>query len=280
MDDAWFVLFGAPNAQVLLDGRVPFYGPEHVQRVQRAWGSEPALAELLERYRVDSVVLRHSFAAHARIHAAMRARTDFTLVAIEDEHSLFVRSTVQLRDGSSPRPLALEPGYGVEWLRRADGSQAQAILRELRRLPDNDNVRGYAGWVLGQLALRPLCRSGCNAGLRPPRDAAERELLRQVQGWLARSARGTEGVPAVLASLALVATDNCELEAAERALEDARREGESRDTLLVAQEIALRRGDVSGVKAFLGQAAVLPGMAADPWLAALREELAPPPRCR
>lgn len=280
MDDAWFVLFGAPNAQVLLDGRVPFYGVAHVQRVQRAWNDEQALGALLARYRVDSVVLRHSFAAHARIHAAMRARTDFTLVAIEDEHSLFVRSSVQLRDGSHPRPLALEPGYGVDWLRRADGAQAQAILRELRRLPDNDNVRGYAGWVLSQLSLRPLCRAGCTAGLRPPHDAAERELLGKVQSWLARSARGTEGVPAISAYLALVATDRCDLDAAERALEDARREGESRDTLLVGQEIALRRGDVNGVKVFLTQAAALPGMSGDPWLAALREEVRAPPRCR
>jgi hypothetical protein len=279
MDDAWFVLFGAPNAKVLLDGRVPFYGVEHVQRVQRAWSGEPALGELLARYRVDSVVLRHSFAAHARIHRAMRARPDFTLVAIEDEHSLFVRSTVQLRDGSHPRPLALEPGYEVDWLRRADGARAQAILHELARLPRNDNVRGYEGWVRSQLALRPLCRAGCNAGLRAPRDAAERELLRQVQGWLARSARGTEGVPAISAYLALVATDRCELDTAERALEDARREGESRDTLLVTQEIALRRGEVSSVNAFLKQAAALPGMAADPWLAALREEVGAPPRC-
>jgi hypothetical protein len=279
MDDAWFVLFGAPNARVVIDGRVPFYGPEHVLAVERMFGGEPALRALLERFAVNAVVLRHSFAAHARAHAAMRARDDWRLVAVEDEHSLFVRADQRLRDGSRPRALALEPGYQTDWLLRAGGEEARAILDELRRLPAHANTLGYSHWVRGMLALRELCRADCAAGLRAPADAAERALLARVQGWLARSARGTEGVPVVSAYLALVAADACALDAAEQALEDARREGESRETLLVAQEIALRRNQSEGVRAFVRQAHTLPGLADDPWLAALAQNLANPPRC-
>jgi hypothetical protein len=279
MDDAWFVLFGAPNARVVIDGRVPFYGPEHVLDVQRMFGSEPALSALLARYRVNAVVLRHSFAAHAHAHAAMRAREDFRLVAVEDEHSLFVRADQRLRDGSAPRALALEPGYQSDWLLRADTQAAGAILRELRRLPEHDNTRGYRSWVRSLLALRELCRAQCAAGLRPPADDAERALLARVQSWLARSVRGTEGVPVVSAYLALVAADACALDTAEQALADARREGESRDTLLVAQEVALRRSQGEGVRAFIRQAHLLPGLDHDPWLDALAQSLANPPRC-
>jgi hypothetical protein len=279
MDDAWFVLFGAPNATVLLDGRVPFYGPEHVLRVERAFAGEPALGALLERHRVDTVVVRHSFAKHARLHAAMRARRDWVLAAVEDEHSLFVRADVQLRDGSHPRALALEPGYSVDWLLHADRAREQAILGELARLPHHDNVRGYAGWVRAIFALRALCRADCRAGLRPPRDLGERALLREVRGLLERSARGTEGVPIISAYLAMVDADDCQLDAAEQALEEARREGESRETLIVAHEVALRRGETAQVGEFVRQARALPGMAADPWLAALDLARGSPPRC-
>jgi len=279
MDDAWFVLFGAPNARVVIDGRVPFYGPEHVLAVERMFGGEPALSALLERYAVNAVVLRHSFAAHARAHAAMRERDDFRLVAVEDEHSLFVRADQPLRDGSRPRALALEPGYHTEWLLRAGPAAVGAILAELRHLPAHENTRGYTSWVRSLLALRALCRVDCAAGLRPPADPTERALLARVQGWLARSARGTEGVPVVSAYLALVAADACALDAADQALVDARREGESRETLLVAQEVALRRSQGEGVRAFVRQAHMLPGLADDPWLAALAKDLASPPRC-
>ena len=279
MEDSWFVLWGAENARVVIDGRIPFYGPEHTLAVERMFGGEPALGALLARYRVNAVALRHSFAAHARAHAAMRARPDFVLVMLENEHSLFVRADAVLRDGGRPRPLALEPGYQGAWLLQADAPRAQAIGRELSRLPAHDNVQGYVGWVRGLLALRAQCRAQCAGGLRPPADAGERARLRTVQRWLARAERGSEGVPLVAAYLALVAAVGCDLTAADAALVAARREGDSRETTLVAQEIALRRGDSAGVRAFVQQARALPGMQDDPWLAALSDALVAPPRC-
>jgi hypothetical protein len=66
---------------------------------------------------------------------------------------------------------------------------------------------------------------------------------------------------------------------AERAFEQARWEGESRETLLGGQELALRRGELADVRAFLQRASAMPGAAGDPWLAALRAALRSPPRC-
>jgi hypothetical protein len=147
-------------------------------------------------------------------------------------------------------------------------------------LQAHEGNRGYRSWVRGVLATRPLRRAGGNNGLRGAATPAEAALLERAQRWLVRAARGAEGVPVVHAYLALVAAARCDLERAERALEDARWEGESRETLLGAQEIALRRGERERVRAFLQQAEAMPQAAADGWLVALRAGLRSAPRCR
>jgi hypothetical protein len=146
-------------------------------------------------------------------------------------------------------------------------------------LPPHENTRGYAGWVRAVLALQPLLRSGRDNGLRPAVSDAERAVLERAQRWLARAAKGAEGVPIVHAYHALVAAARCDLDAAQHAIEQARWEGESRETLLGAQEIALRRGQLESVRDFLRRAAAMPGAATDPWLNALGESLRAPPRC-
>jgi hypothetical protein len=280
VDDAWFLMFAAPRARFLVDGRIPFYGPEHIRRVRRGFGDERALRELLEQYRIDTVVVRHTFAPQRRLFRNMHGRAGWALVAIEDRYSLFVRADVPLTSGALPAALPLQPGYEPDWLIAADTGTRRAIHAALARLPQHENTHGYAGWVRAVLELAPLLRKGKDNGLLPARSAADRAVLERAQRLLARAAEGAEGVPIVHAYHALVAAARCDLDAAERALEHARWEGESRETLLGAQEIALRRGRVEDVRAFLQRAASVPGAASDVWLAALRDGVRAPPRCR
>jgi hypothetical protein len=281
VEDSWYLMFAVPRARFVVDGRIPFYGPEHMARVRKAMAGEPALGALLARYRVDTVLVRHTFAPQRRLLAGMSGRAGWTLVGVEDRYALFVRAGQRLLDGSQPRALALRPGYELDWLLAADAAGERSISAELARLPAHANTRGYAAWVRAVLALKPLLRRGSSTGngLRPARDARERIVLARAQGWLDLAAKGAHGVPTVHAYHALVAAARCDLDTAERALEQARREGESRETLLGAQELALRRGQRSSVQAFLQRAASMPGAAGDPWLAALRDGVRELPAC-
>ncbi len=279
IDDSWYLMFGVPRARFLVDGRIPFYGPAHIRHVRGGFGSDAALAALLERYRVDTVVVRHTFAPQRRLFQNMYGRAGWLLVAIEDRYSLFVRADLPLRNGVRPRRIELQPGYEPEWLLAADPARARAIVAALAQLPAHENTRGYAGWVRAVLELAPLLRQGRDNGLRPATHAAEWKALARAQRWLERAAKGAEGVPIVHAYHALVAAARCDLDAAERALEQARWEGDSRETLLGAQEIGLRRGHLAEVREFLKRASAMPEADGDPWLAALREGLSSPPRC-
>jgi hypothetical protein len=280
IEDSWYLMFAVPQARFLIDGRVPFFGPEHLQRVNQAYASPDHLSALLQQYRVDTVVVRHTFKPQHLLLQSMQSRPDWVLVFVEDRYAVFVRRDLVLRGGAQPRAIGLLPGYEPEWLLSADAVTERAILAELDRLPAYQNTQGYRGWVRGVLGLKPLRRDGGDSGLRAPVSASETAKLREVARWLARAARGGEGVPVVSAYHALVAAALCDLDTAERALGDARWEGDSRETLLGAQEIALRRGRKAEVRDFLRRAKAMPRARTDAWLAALRKELAAPPLCQ
>ncbi len=279
IEDAWYVLFAAPRARVLMDGRVPFYGADHITRVSAVFTDAHALASTLEKYRIDSVVVHHTFGAQRTLLGRMWGRPGWVLAAIEDRYALFVRQDLALREGAVLTPLTLSPSYDLEWLLAADAARTRAILGELSALPKDESARGYVGWVRAMLALRPMLRPGQGNGLRAPESAEDRALLDSVQPWLARAARGAERVSLVQAYHALVAIARCDLPTAEHALEEARAEGESRESVLGAQELLLRRGQREAVAAFVRQAEALPQAQGDTWLAALRAGLARPPVC-
>ena len=279
IEDSWYLMFAVPRARFLVDGRVPFYGPEHIQRIRRAFGDPRVLEQVLADYRVNVVVARFTFKPHRILMHAMRERRDWTLVSIEDRYAVFVRNDLRLREGGRPRALSLQPGYELGWLLGANPARAKAILAELGRLPRSDNTLGYQGWVRAVLLLQPLRRPGDHDGLRAPRDPSEDAILRRSRAWLSRAARGAEGVPIVHAYHGLVCAALCDLPCAEHALDEARWEGESRETLLGAQEVAVREGLRDEVTQFLRKAEQVPGADGDAWLAALRAELKSPPRC-
>lgn len=279
VEDAWYLMFAAPQARFLVDGRIAFYGPEHVHRVRRSFADLAAFDRLLADFDVDTVVVRHTFEPQRLLRASLPARPDWALVSVEDRYAVFVRRDLQLRGGRDLRPISLQPGYELEWLVTADAQRERAILGELARLPEHDNRRGYAGWVRAVLALKPWLRAGGHDGLRVPESAAGFAALERAQRWLERASIGAKGVPIVHAYHGLVAATRCDFGTAERAFAQARWEGESRQTLLGVQEIAVRRGDHAAVRRFLQHAASLPDAAGDVWLAALRGSLRAPPRC-
>jgi hypothetical protein len=279
VEDAWFLMHAVPRARFLADGRIPFYGAAHIARLRRALDDEAELRALLAEFRVDTVVVRHTDEQHRRFFAHMQRAPGFVRVAIEDQFSLFMRADVRLRDGSVPRALPPLGLYEIDWLVAASLAERARIHAALARLPNHSNTRGYRGWVEGVLALEPFLRAGMTAGVRPARDAREAALLARIQAQLARAAEGAKGVPVVHAYLALVALARCDLSVARRELEEARFEADSRETLLGAQELALREGRSEEVRAFLAQAERMPEAKDDAWLAALREALQAPPRC-
>ena len=259
VEDSWYLMFAVPQARFLVDGRVPFYGAEHIHRVSLAFSSARLLDELLEHYRVNVVVPRHTFKAHQLLTEHMRARSDWSLVSVEDRYAVFARNDLVLREGGPARALELEPSYETAWLLHAEPARERAIAAAIAALPESENNRGYRGWVRAMLALKPLHRPGDGNGLRAPQTPAESATLKRARDWLSRAARGAEGVPVVHAYHALVCAALCDVDCAERALHEARWEGDSRETLLGAQEVALRRGQRDEVAQFLERAERMPG---------------------
>jgi hypothetical protein len=276
MADAWDLMFSLPHARFLLDGRAPFYGPEHIARVQRAWSSPTRLRALLDSTNTDVVVAQPALQEQQPALRSLLAAPDFRLVAIEAEHCVFARAR-----GGELEALALrslQPGYDTAWLTTATLEPA-LVLRELQRLPDHPNVRPYAVWVRALLALRPLLREGGSAGVRPPRTPEERALLTAALHDLRLSHEALPLVQTVGAYHGLVAAALCELDEARAAFASSNALGAVRETLLGAQELALREGHEQEVRSFLDQASRLPQAQDDAWLLALRSELSQPMRC-
>jgi len=246
IEDSWYLMFAVPDAHFMIDGRVPFYGPAHVGRINLAFASPPHLRALVDHDRVDTIVARiTSKAQHVMLSTLLQA-PDFTLVTLEDAHCVFVRDVAVMASGDKPQRLALQPTYEPGWLLHADSAGKAAILAELARLPAHENTQGYRGWVQSVIALEPFMRPGQDSGLRPPGDAAEVAVFRVAEAGLGRAARAAQFVPVVHAYHALVAAALCHLD---------------------------------DVRAFLARAESMPQAKADVWLAALREGLRVPPRC-
>jgi hypothetical protein len=253
-------MFAVPQARVLIDGRVPFYGPAHINRINLAFASPPHLRALLDRYRVDTIVARITSKAQHVMLTSVLSQPDFAMVTLEDAFCVFLRDGAALTGGGKPQPLTLNPSYEPGWLLDADAATERAIASELARLPVHENTLGYRGWVEGVLALKPFMRAGRDNGLRSPVGSDEVAIFRRAEARLAHAASAAQHVPVAHAYHALVAAALCHLDAAEHALALARAEGEA-------------------VRAFLARARALPQAKTDPWLAALSDGLQSPPRC-
>lgn len=266
IEDAWFVMFTSPQVRFVQDGRVPFYGPEHIRKVQKAMGHPAHLFRLVDDLRVDSVLVQHTSQHHRAILAALQAHPDWKLATVEDRHALFVQRA------TTPLPQLLRPSYDPAPLLAASEDDRKRWRKELAALVPSDSNRGYRGWTLAVLDLVPLHRGGPDDGLRAATSAQEQGQITRSLGQIEVAAQRAGGVPIVDAYHAMVATLACDIDGARRALRKAEREGQTRHTLLTGQQLALREGRKEDVLRFIAQAEGLPRASGDPWLADIKRE--------
>ena len=277
MSDSWDLMFSLPHARFLIDGRTPFYGPAHIRRVQHAWGSAPELRELIDTTGTDVVIAQPLVAEQQPALRGLLGFSDFRLVMIEAQHCVFARVAGPHAPAIERAALrALQPGYAPDWILTGDPS---AIRRELDVLERHPNVAAYRSWVAGLLAAGPLVRDAGRAGLAPAVTAQQMAAALAALRELRRADTLLNDVPSIMAYHALAAIAACQLAEAREVLARAEAQGVARELLFGRQELALRSGNVSSVRAFLTQARALPGAAGDVWIDALEAALQSLPIC-
>jgi hypothetical protein len=281
MQDSWFTMFAAPNSRLVFDGRVPFYGPEWVLRVMKAFGGKPEFDQLTRELDVNVVIASHAAAGEQSLSAFVAARPGWSLVMIEDLHATYVRDDALDPRGAGLYPplRALQPSYSLGWILDADPVAQSRMREELARLAQAEGTNAYRSWVLGALTLAPLKRGHGSDGFRWPRNVQEWKTYREGYSLITQAAEQVRDVPVVAALHASLAAAFCDFHSAETSLAKAMADGASREPLLAAQELALRRGRVEEVRRVVEAARALPQGQRDPWLAELHAGLARPPTC-
>lgn len=279
LEDSWYLMFAVPRATFLVDGRVPFYGTQHIKMVQRAFGSPEELHRTLDRFGVDTMVVEHVDPGQQVVLGAMRDHPAWTAVVIEDHYVTYLRNTGErsrLAERQALRVLA--PAYEADFVLGVDVDLAK-VRQERSRLPDHPNTTAYRAWIDGLLAIRPIAEDGGRSGLRAPMKGGEGELLARARQLFDVVGSRLDDVPTVGVYKAMTAVADCDLEGASEILEKLERSGGFRETLLLRQEIALRQGRFDDVRDFLRQVRAVESMSADPWIEALDHRLDQPPRC-
>jgi hypothetical protein len=272
IQDSWPLMFAVPDGRFLVDGRVPFYGPEFIRKVTNSFSDPAALDEILHAYEVDTVVVDHTRAGQSAAVEYLWLSSDWWLGQVQDRQSLFVRR------GNAPtlQPLRIiGPGYRVGGL-LDPGVSDEDIEIEARRVGHHQNSKAIQGWIQGLRLLRPLVRDGARAGVRMYRTEDERETARRAYRSLSEAADIYPGFTWIELYRAMAAMAACDEAEAREALDWAAYAGESRDTSLVAVELALRTGDESeraAAKAHIARMLDHDESARDPWVAAIARDL-------
>jgi len=272
IEDGWFLMFAAPSGKLLVDGRVPFYGPEMIQRVARSFTDPALFAEQLGAYDVNTVVIDHTRSDHIVATEHLSDRPDWALAFVEDGHSLFVR-----RDMSAKlEPLEiLGAGYRTGRVLEAPLSNAEVSL-EVGRLGSQLNTASIHAWHEGLELLRPLARDGDRAGIRRHHGGDEQARARAAYERLSVAANRYPGFTTIELYRAMAALSACDTGAASEALGRAMFGGQTRGASLVALELSLRAGDASersAAKAQVERLLAHPESGDDPWVAAIAEDI-------
>jgi hypothetical protein len=260
------------QGRVLVDGRVPFYGPEFIRKVSNSFSDPVAFRELLETYDVNTVVLDHTRADQMAAIEYLWRSPEWMLAQVENRPSLFVRV------GSAPSlvPLVLiGPGYRVGRLLDPDVSVA-AIQAEADSVGHQQNSKAIQGWIRGLTSLRPLTRDGQRAGVRIYRSDDEREAARRAYRFLSEAAELYPGFTSIELYRAMAAIAACDEPQAREALGRAEYAGETRESALASVELALRMGpdsQRSAAKAHVQRLLARSGSASDPWVIAIGLDL-------
>jgi hypothetical protein len=272
IQDSWFLMFAVPSGKLLIDGRVPYYGPEMIQRVSRSFTDPRLFADQLSAYDVNTVVIDHTRSDHIVATEYLSSREDWALAFIEDGHSLFVRRDVS--PGLRPFEIA-GPGYRTGHLLDASLDDLQ-VSSEVERLRSQLNTTSIHAWHQGLELLRPLARNGDRAGIRMHRGPDERARARAAYDRLSVAADCYPGFTSIELYRAMAALAACDIAEAREALGRAVYGGQTRGTSLAALELSLRAGEASERSAAVAHAARLnarPESRDDPWVAAIAEDV-------
>jgi hypothetical protein len=272
IQDSWFLMFAVPSGKLLIDGRVPYYGPEMIRRVSRSFTDPRLFADQLSAYDVNTVVIDHTRSDHIVATEYLSSREDWALAFIEDGHSLFVRRDVS--PGLRPFEIA-GPGYRTGHLLDASLDDLQ-VSSEVERLGSQLNTTSIHAWHQGLELLRPLARNGDRAGIRMHRGPDERARARAAYDRLSVAADSYPGFTAIELYRAMAALAACDIAEAREALGRAVYGGQTRGTSLAALELSLRAGEASERSAAVAHAARLnarPESRDDPWVAAIAEDV-------
>lgn len=272
LKDSWMLMFAAPSARLLIDGRVPFYGPEMITAVSESFASAERFAKLLTRYDVNTVVIDHTRADHIPATDYLSAARDWGLLFVEDGHSLFVRRDVVR--GLEPFEI-VAAGYRVGGLldRRWREDRMRAETDRLRGRPNTDAMQA---WHRGILEVRRLARDGAHTGLRMYATEEEQRLARSAYRQFSIAAKRFPGFTTIELYRALAALSACDVERAREALARTTRHAQTRATTLVGLEIAVRAGadaEREQAIAHLRQLRSKPETRDDPWVRAIVEGL-------
>jgi hypothetical protein len=280
MDNSWPLMWRAPNARFIVDGRLPFYGPDHVKAITRAWADDGLFESIMRSADVNAVVLKYVFRPQRKRVSTMARRPGWSLVLVDDAFVLYARDDLLRASGYQPL-VRLRPDYAPDWVINATPAERAEIAVELSHLREHVTARSYSHWILALLELAPLARAGADNGFRWPESAQDWQRYERAGADLAVASEGVGDLPIVASTRALVQAILCDFEGADASLARAAREkGLEREGLLAAQELALRRGERGAVAEFLKAARALPQAAEDPWLRALSLSLDAPPACR
>ena len=272
LQDSWMLMFAAPSAKLLVDGRVPFYGPEMIREVGRAFADKALFAEELDRYDVNTVVIDHTRSDHIAATDHLVESDDWGLVFVENGHSLFVRHDA-LRGLAPFRVIA--PGYRVGGLLDVRFEDAE-IRAEATRLSAKPNTTVMQAWHQGIELLRPLARDGARAGIRKYASGGEQRIARASYGRLTIAAQAFPGFTEIELYRAMAALAACDIPQAREALGRATFAGQTRGTSLAALELSLRAGDDAERSAAIAHLQRLlddPHSRLDPWVRAIAADV-------
>jgi hypothetical protein len=260
-------MFAAPSAKLLIDGRVPFYGPQMIRQVAESFSNRESFAELLARYEPNTIVIDHTRADHIPATEYLGGNDEWGLVFVEDGHSLFVR-----RQAARIGPFrVIAAGYRTGGLLEPRFRDAE-IRAEATRLNGKPNTTAMQAWHQGIELLRTLARDGDRAGIRKHANRGEQRLARASYGRLSIAAQAFPGFTTIELYRAMAALSACDVAPAREALARATYGGRTRETSLVALEISLRAGDESERAAGMAQLQQLlaePRTESDPWVRAI-----------
>jgi hypothetical protein len=272
MQDSWVLMFAAPKGKLLIDGRVPFYGPEVMQRVLRSFADAAVFAEQLDDYDINTVVIDHTRADHIAATNHLVTREDWVLAFVEDGHSLFIRADA----APEIEPFRIVgPGYRTGGL--LDSRFADPEVRaEVDRLGTQLNTGTIHAWHEGLFLLRPFARDGDRAGFRKHRAPGEQDRARAAHARLSVPANAFPGFTAIELYRAMAALSACDIGEAREALGRALYSGQTRDASLVALELSLRgggRSERSAAVAHLQRLSAHPESRNDPWVIAIARDV-------